>query len=511
MALRLGFGLVGIQRLVASGAPLGAEWMARFERLRARAGVSRPVRFLASLRVDVPLTVGWLRPVVLVPASALTGMTPAELELLVAHELWHVRRWDYLANLLQSVVEVALFFHPAVWWVSRRVRAEREACCDDGVVGSGVEPLAYARALAALEAHRAVHGGLVLASTGGALMWRVERLLKPELRVRSASSVWGGFAAAVAVLVAGAVFAGVPGGPSLSSRWLPPALAPYRAEIEAAAARHGVDADLLAIVVLAESGGNPRAVSPRGARGLMQLLPKTAETLAREAKLAYAPEKLDEPAYNLDLGARYLKAQLERFGAAKDPVALAIAAYNGGPEQAQAWAEGRAPLSSETAGYEQRVLGMWRERGSETSAAYQAWREKFRGRNAQRAVSPLSAGKVTLGFGAVGNPIDGPEARHPGVDLAASAGTPLRAPLDGVVSEVSSDPRRGTVVVLTHSGGLQTRYHHLGSVQVKPAERVHQGETFATVGTSGQSTGPHVHYEVLDLGEPIDPAAFGAK
>ena len=108
------------------------------------AAASRP-------RVDVPTVIGWLKPVVLLPASALAGLSPNQVEAILAHELAHIRRHDYLVNLLQTLVETLLFYHPAVWWLSRRIRAERENCCDDLAVSLCGDPVAYAAALAELE------------------------------------------------------------------------------------------------------------------------------------------------------------------------------------------------------------------------------------------------------------------------------------------------------------------------------------------------------------------------
>ena len=96
----------------------------------------RSVRLLESARVSVPIVVGWIKPTLLVPAAVLGGLAPSELEAVLAHELAHIRRHDYLVNLLQSAVETLLFYHPGVWWVSHVVRVEREHCCDDlAVIG----------------------------------------------------------------------------------------------------------------------------------------------------------------------------------------------------------------------------------------------------------------------------------------------------------------------------------------------------------------------------------------
>ena len=110
---------------------LDDKWRQSLRRLCGQLRIRRPVRLLESALVDVPMVIGWLRPVILLPASALSGLTPQQLEAIIAHELAHIRRHDYLINLLQSLIETLLFYHPAVWWVSRQIRREREHCCDD--------------------------------------------------------------------------------------------------------------------------------------------------------------------------------------------------------------------------------------------------------------------------------------------------------------------------------------------------------------------------------------------
>jgi beta-lactamase regulating signal transducer with metallopeptidase domain len=165
--------------------------------LKERLGVHRALTAGSSTHVDVPTVVGWLKPVLLVPASAVSGLTAAQLEALLAHELAHVRRHDALVNFLQTAVETLLFYHPAVWWVSRRIRVERENCCDDVAVGAIGDSVGYARALVALEELRR-GPSLVLAANGGSLAGRVRRLLVAPAR-RSASAA---AACAAALLLA---------------------------------------------------------------------------------------------------------------------------------------------------------------------------------------------------------------------------------------------------------------------------------------------------------------------
>ncbi len=154
LSARLLLGCIHLRRLRRQTRPAPDAWQHVLERLRRELAVARPILLLESVLVGVPMTLGHLRPLILLPASALTGLSTAHLEALLAHELAHIRRYDYLANLVQSVVETLLFYHPALWWLSAQVRQERENCCDDMAAKVCGDPLLYARALTAMEALR---------------------------------------------------------------------------------------------------------------------------------------------------------------------------------------------------------------------------------------------------------------------------------------------------------------------------------------------------------------------
>ena len=199
LTLRLFSGWMWVQRMKSHDAqPVheGLEAMGR--RLMRRLHIVRAVRFLESRIVDVPTVIGWLRPVVLLPVSTLAGLTPRQVEAILAHELAHIRRHDYLVNLLQTVVETLLFYHPAVWWLSHRIRVERENCCDDLAVSLCGDPVAYAAALAELEGLRASSGELAMAVSGGSLLQRIKRVLGAPSHAGRAP---GWLAAGVALLV----------------------------------------------------------------------------------------------------------------------------------------------------------------------------------------------------------------------------------------------------------------------------------------------------------------------
>ncbi len=159
---------------------VAADLVARLNLLRRRLAISRPVCILKSALVEVPTVIGWLRPVILLPASSLAGLTPAQLDAILVHELAHVRRFDFLVNALQCLIETLMFYHPVVWWISRCIREERENCCDDLVVEFCGNRVAYARALATLEELRAESPQFAFAASGGSLLNRVRRLLGPS-------------------------------------------------------------------------------------------------------------------------------------------------------------------------------------------------------------------------------------------------------------------------------------------------------------------------------------------
>lgn len=184
MALRLGGGIWWLDHAYRSQArPASGPWQSRLDHVARRMGLRRQVHLLESRRVDSPLVIGWLRPVVLIPASALLSLSPEALEAVMAHELAHIRRQDYLVNLLQGLAEALLFFHPAAWWLSRQIRELREHCCDDAASALCGDPLILAQGLSALERlRRSLHTDPepALGAAKGKLMSRITRLFQPQ-------------------------------------------------------------------------------------------------------------------------------------------------------------------------------------------------------------------------------------------------------------------------------------------------------------------------------------------
>jgi beta-lactamase regulating signal transducer with metallopeptidase domain len=146
-------------------------------RMATHVGVGRPVSVRISVMTDSPATLGFLRPVILLPPAVALGVTPRQLEALLAHEFAHIRRYDYLVNVLQMMAETLFFYHPAVWWASKRIRVERELCCDDIAVHACGDAVSYAEALTKVARLQITRPGIALGATGGPFLQRIQRLL----------------------------------------------------------------------------------------------------------------------------------------------------------------------------------------------------------------------------------------------------------------------------------------------------------------------------------------------
>ena len=211
LSLRTAGGLILIERMRRKAIkPVGTELYARCLALQRKMGLDRVIRYCECHRLDAPAVLGWFRPVVLLPVRALTGLNEEQIEAVIAHELAHIRRLDCFVNLFQIATETLLFYHPAVWWVSQQIRAEREHCCDDEAIAICGDAVNYARALTLMEEWRTAPA-LMMAANRSPLAERVVRLLGWDGaagRIRVAG-LTGSFVCLVGALLAGNAFLGV--------------------------------------------------------------------------------------------------------------------------------------------------------------------------------------------------------------------------------------------------------------------------------------------------------------
>lgn len=271
---RLVMGWHAIQQLRhrdASDAP--PAFVKRLDDLKQRLGIRRAVTLLISRRVEVPSTVGWLRPTVLLPTAALTGLPIPLLEALIAHELAHIRRHDYLVNLIQSVVEAVLFYHPAVWWVSHQIRTTRELCCDDLAVKLVEDPMQYARALTSMEEMRTMKETMALAGNGGFLLARIRRVLGLPAPASNSLAIW-----LVGSMLAWVLLVALPGRAGSQAAPVPPAPAVRDTETTPEAYIASVKPAPRAITVRT-SGSAAKSSHPAKSRAAVP--PRPADGMAR--------------------------------------------------------------------------------------------------------------------------------------------------------------------------------------------------------------------------------------
>lgn len=264
--------------------PIPEPWPRRFSELKTRLRVGLPVRLVQSVLVEVPVVVGWLRPVILMPVGILTGFSPHEIEAMLAHELAHVRRLDGLVNLLQTVAETLLFYHPAVWWLSRRIRTERENCCDDvAVAACGSRPL-YARTLTALVARCGAPRAAV-AADGGNLVARVRRILGKSSPAGGQPAAW---LAGLVVLVSLTVLS----------------VALYASAQAGNAGEPSETETALAEVAESESSAGPEPQAPAGARVTL-LLDRQEFLLGENITVCYRLENVGREPLRSEKGGHY--------------------------------------------------------------------------------------------------------------------------------------------------------------------------------------------------------------
>jgi beta-lactamase regulating signal transducer with metallopeptidase domain len=225
LSLRTAGGLFLIERMRSREiAPVAGELYERCAALQRKMGLDRLIRYCECHRLDAPAVMGWIRPVVLLPVRALTGLTAEQLGAVIAHELAHIRRLDCFVNLFQIAAETLLFYQPAVWWVSQRIRAEREHCCDDEAISVCGDAVNYARALTLMEEWRAAPA-LMMAANRSPLAERVMRLLglRGDPGRTRMTGLGVSFVCLVGALLAGNAFLGVAHaalGNSISSKML---------------------------------------------------------------------------------------------------------------------------------------------------------------------------------------------------------------------------------------------------------------------------------------------------
>ena len=185
MTIKLTVDLLQLQQIKKKQVlPIDDAWEKHLQKLAAQLKIPRRVKLLISQYIQVPVMIGFLKPVILLPVAMFNNLTAEQLEAILLHELAHIKRNDYLLNIFQSIVETILFFNPFVWWISKNIRLEREHCCDDLVLTNQVQPLHYAKALVALEEYRLTVNAMAMAAADNKqhLFHRIKRIMEMKTK-----------------------------------------------------------------------------------------------------------------------------------------------------------------------------------------------------------------------------------------------------------------------------------------------------------------------------------------
>jgi len=290
LSLRLSWLGVRVSSLRRSATPPDTLILALANAMARRMGMRRAVRVLVSALPDGPGVAGWIRPVILLPAATILNLAADQLEAILAHEIAHLRRYDDVVNLAQSVIETVLFYHPVVWWVSNRIRHERELCCDDLAVRASGNALCYARALTALERLRVSPPSLSLAAlgtSGSPLEYRIRRIVDATGTQDHIPASLPGLLALGLALISVAIYSS----PAHGSAPPPPALVEY----PESARVNGIQGTVPVEVEIDQVGHVSDAKAIGGPRELRQAAVQSASALRFAPDVAALPgsERVD--------------------------------------------------------------------------------------------------------------------------------------------------------------------------------------------------------------------------
>ncbi len=188
LSLRFLAELAFVQRLKHQpGGKVAGAQQDLLNQMAASMGIQKIIELKENLRIDGPMVIGFIKPVILVPIGLLSRLDTTQVESILAHELAHIKRHDYIFNMLQSLVEILLFFNPATWWISALIRSEREHACDEMAIAHTGNQLVFVQTLAKLEEYRRFPNNMAMAFNGrrnAGVLGRIQRIVNSEAQFR---------------------------------------------------------------------------------------------------------------------------------------------------------------------------------------------------------------------------------------------------------------------------------------------------------------------------------------
>jgi beta-lactamase regulating signal transducer with metallopeptidase domain len=497
---------LAVARLCLAGLQ-GRRWVQRSKRVDVHAqDLSKPVQIRSSADANAPLVLGLLRPVILVPPTFNLDLSNIESRAVIEHEIAHIERQDLIVNLGQQVILAALWWCAPLYWVNKQIMIEREKLCDDIAARKTGAGHALARALVNLaESHSACRPPLLaigLHPKAGALAERIQRLClniyketsMPTIskKLMLSTTLAAPLVLAALVLAAPRAIAHSPfmshsaghsGMEDISSLQYALLMAASEGRVDEARQLLGMGVDP---VFHLQGDGSPLILAAKhGHVEMAQLL------VAHGAQVNRMTASDESPLINAVKGGHL--RMVEYLVSQGADVSLGQVSN---PMNRPEW---RSPLSTAQKYRHVEIAQYLQNQGAVADTRKQSPR--------RIAPGPIVEGKLTSTFGVMRKTSGGE--KHKGIDIANAEGTPIYAPADGTITEVTSNykgkPKWGHVVVLQTPGGVETVFAHLKDSQVSAGDFVRQGTQIARVGNTGQSTGPHVHIQTSKNGELKDP------
>lgn len=504
-----------------------AAWTQRFRTLVLNAGLTADIQLYVSEYVSGPVTLGFIKPIVLVPAGFLTGLPQDQIEAILLHEIAHIHRCDYALNLVQTAIKTVLFFNPAIHYISRYIDIDREQACDDLAVAQSRNPQALAKGLASLRLQFCTESFAMQAAGNGEstpLLDRLSRLAGDSQSTRRSEPL---FMSALTALLIGSLYLGASATaityPETASQEkfgdeVIPDFEPQgdqqedssvqtHSQIEAMLERRVQDAQRTIEAVreqafAASYRSRATHTHPTHSKKSCHLHTKLYEQLVEDGMIPSneenvtikytndtwavngiaVPQKSESKYCHLLASMGVLKAELTRIEVSPKSSYVISQSEKGPQSSAQ-------PISQKITHGE-----FTRSVSAPTPNVAPVF------------ITPTTSHKINQKFG-VTNPVYKTQ-KHSGIDLGAKAGMPVFASRDGDVSFVTTEPSWGHRVILKHEDGYQTFYGHLNSFAVARGQKVSAGQMIGTVGSTGNTTGPHLHFEVRKDGTPVDPASL---
>lgn len=500
-------GLVRTRLLKHTGMPCREDAIARMtRRIADQMGILQRVVVRITDHIDQPVLIGWIKPVILLPAGLITGLAPQQIEAILTHELAHIKRHDYALSVLQSLLETLFFFHPAVWWISHRITIEREFCCDDLAVETIGNKATYLRALVTLETLRTtgLAASPALSMHDGSLLSRVKRLTTsavsdpfPITRSRITLMFMLMF-----LLIASFV------GNTSSADHTTPALLPSTPALMDAVVSNDSIPSLhpLKSKVKVTSGFGMRYHPVLKIRRMHA----GVDFLARMGSDVYATAAgtIKEVAENNGRGKFIVIEHANGYLTSYSNLSLQSVKAGESIKKGQKIGEsGNSGLSTGPhLHYEVRIDNKPVDPVDYLPSALLGQFEE----NDVPSTHPLGDNKIkaTATYGYKYHPVLEIKRLHAGLDFQVATSSPVYATADGAVLIANRNGGYGEHVKLQHIDGFTTLYAHLSEITVVVGEQLKKGDLLGYSGNTGLSSAPHLHYEIHLKGEALDPLYF---